>query len=223
MESPPRKGSPLTFVFPQHIYPIVGDSQTGSSCVEKAEAVLSQGVKLIQLREKSLPTGEFVAVARILKALCDSYTAQLVINDRIDIAILVGADGVHLGQDDLAPSEARPLLQPGRIIGFSTHSATQMEAAVRDGAADYLAFGPIFPTQSKQNPAPATGLATLRRIRQACPLPLVAIGGIDRTNLGEVLSTGVDAVAVIGAISGAADPRQSTADLLATRGAFRTR
>jgi thiamine-phosphate pyrophosphorylase len=171
-------------------------------------------VRLLQLRLKTLPTGEVVALARQVKALCANHGARLIINDRVDVARLVDADGVHVGQDDLPPREARALLAPGKIIGFSTHNPTQLAAAARAGEADYLAFGPVFPTRSKHNPDPVVGLDALRAARRACSLPLVAIGGIDGDNLAATLATGVDCAALISAIIDAPDIGRATAAML---------
>ena len=153
-------------------------------------------------------------MARHVKSLCAARGARLIINDRVDIAHLVDADGVHLGQDDLPAAAARALLPAGKIVGLSTHNPQQLAAAVRAGVADYLAFGPVFATQNKRNPDPVAGLEALRAARRACPLPLVAIGGVDSGNLAAVLQTGVDCAAVIGAIVGAPDIGRATAELL---------
>jgi thiamine-phosphate pyrophosphorylase len=122
---------------------------------------------------------------------------------------------VHLGQDDLPPAAARAILGPDKVIGFSSHNLDQVDAAIREGGIDYLAFGPIFATASKRDPDPLQGLAALAAARARCPLPLVAIGGITQATLAEVLAAGADAVALIGAIAGAADPREATRTLLA--------
>jgi thiamine-phosphate pyrophosphorylase len=214
------------FRFPDRLYPIVSLAPVASparatrkrspdpTLLELAEAVLAAGPRLIQLRAKGLPTGELVDLARRIKALCDHHGAALIINDRADVARLVDAAGVHLGQTDLAPQAARRILGPAKVIGYSTHSLAQLEAAVAAGAADYLAFGPIFPTGSKDDPDPVQGLPALREVRRACPLALVAIGGITRATLAEVLAAGADAAAVIGAIAAAADPARATRELL---------
>ena len=199
---------------PDALYPIA-DATPGRDVLAVAEAVLAAGARWLQLRAKDARTGELVALARAVKARADAVGARLIINDRADVAELVGAAGVHLGQDDLPPAAARAILGPGRIVGLSTHSIDQVDAAVRAGDIDYVAFGPIFVTASKRNPDPTQGLAGLAAARARCPLPLVAIGGIDQTNVASVLAAGADAVAIIGAIAGAPDPEQATRDLLA--------
>jgi len=139
----------------------------------------------------------------------------LIVNDRVDVAALVGAAGVHLGQEDLPAAAARAQLGPRAIIGLSTHDPVQLDAAVREGIADYLAYGPVFVTTSKARPDPTQGLAALAAARRRCPHPLVAIGGIDGDRLADVLATGADAVAVIAAIARAGDPEAATRTLLA--------
>jgi|MudIll2142460700_1097286.scaffolds.fasta_scaffold344226_2 thiamine-phosphate diphosphorylase len=201
----------MAFHFPSPLYPIVDPvGVPGRAHVELAEAVVAAGIRLFQLRVKQQPTGVFVEVARAVKAIADRGGAQLIINDRADIARLLDAAGVHLGQDDLPPEAARVVLGPRKVIGWSTHNPAQLEAAARAGVADYLAFGPIFPTQSKERPDPAQGVATLAAVRRLTSRPLVAIGGISAATVADVLRAGADAVAVIGAIAQAADPCAAT-------------
>ncbi len=152
--------------------------------------------------------------------LTDRAGARLIINDRVDVAKLVGAAGVHLGQDDLPVAAARSLLGPTAIIGFSTHNLDQVTAAARAAVADYIGFGPIFPTTSKERLDPLQGLAGLRHIRPHIRLPIVAIGGITEAQAAEVLATGADAVAMIGAIVRAADATAAVRGLLARMAAM---
>jgi len=206
----------MPFQFSAPLYPIADTlDRTDRTYVELTEAILSAGVGLVQLRVKKASTRAFVEFARAVKASTDRRGAQLIINDRPDIARLVDAAGVHLGQDDLPPVAAREILGPGKILGFSTHSAAQTEAAVRAGFANYLAFGPIFATESKERPDPEQGLQGLRQARRLCPLPLVAIGGVCGANMDAVFRSGADAVALIGAITRADDPGAATRSLLA--------
>ncbi len=201
-------------LFPHPLYPIADPAgRPGRSHVALVEAMVSAGIRFLQLRVKHESTRAFIDIARAAKAVTDRAGAALIINDRADIARLVDAAGVHLGQDDLPPRVAREILGPAKLIGFSTHSPTQIEAAVRAGGIDYVAFGPIFPTRSKENPDPVQGLETLREVRRLCPLPLAAIGGITAANLLDVLQT-ADAVAVISAITDADDPEEATRRLL---------
>jgi thiamine-phosphate pyrophosphorylase len=203
------------FRFPCPVYPIIDPgNRPDRSHVELAEATLTGGARFVQLRIKSGTTRDFVDIARTVKRLTDRFAAALIINDRADIAQLVEAAGVHLGQDDLSATDARKYLGAGKIIGVSTHNLAQAREVIEGGDADYLAFGPIFPTASKNNPDPVQGLAELRRVREHCRLPLVAIGGITRETLPEVLRAGADAIAVIGAIAQQNDPCDATRDLL---------
>ena len=195
----------MAFAFSDPLYPIA-DAAGGRDAVALAVAILAGGATLLQLRAKDAATAELVALARAIKARTDAAGARLIINDRADVARLVGAAGVHLGQDDLPPAAARAILGPAAVIGFSTHSQEQVAAALRDGAIDYLAFGPIYATTSKRGADPAQGLVALSAVRTRCALPLVAIGGIDASTVADVLAAGADAVAVIGAVAGAADP-----------------
>jgi len=204
----------LVPLFPQPLYPIA-DAVPGRDVVGLAAAILAGGARVVQLRAKDAATGELVALARAVKIHADAVGARLIINDRADVARVVDAAGVHLGQDDLPPAAARALLGPDKIVGFSTHTLAQVDEALRAGHFDYLAFGPIFATASKRNPDPVQGVAALRDVRRRCPLPLVAIGGIDASTIGDVIAAGADAAALIGAIAGAHDPALATRDLLA--------
>lgn len=155
------------------------------------------GATLIQLREKQLAPREFYREAEEALRVARSCGARLIINDRVDIALALSADGIHLGQDDLPPETARELLGERAIIGFSTHNVEQAKVAARLPV-DYIAIGPIFETTSKEKPDPVVGLDGLRRVRQIVgEIPLVAIGGIRRESIVEVLAAGADSVAVI--------------------------
>ena len=196
----------MPFTFPTPLYPIIdtlGDPR--GSHVELARAVLDGGARFLQLRVKHQPTQRFVEIARAVKKLTDGARAQLIINDRPDIAQLVDAAGVHLGQQDIPAAAARRVLGATKIVGVSTHNLEQAEAAARDGSADYLGYGPIFPTASKDHPDPVQGLDGLRRVRARITLPLVAIGGITAATMPDVLNAGADAVAMISEIIRAAD------------------
>lgn len=205
---------PANFSFPHRLYPIVDTlGEPRLSHVELAQAMLDAGVRLLQLRVKDTPTGRCVEIARAVKAAADRVGALLIVNDRCDIARLVDAAGVHLGQDDLPVANARALLGPHKIVGLSTHNSAQVEAAVRAGVANYIGFGPIFPTASKARADPVQGLEGLRRLRHDA-LPLVAIGGITARTMPDVLAAGADAVAMIGDIVRAHDVRDTVYRLL---------
>lgn len=196
----------MAFSFPSHLYPIIDTlGDPARSYTALAQAVLDAGVRFLQLRVKGAPTGRHVEIARAVKALTDRVGAQLVINDRADIARLIDAAGVHVGQDDLPPAAARVVVGPGKIVGFSTHNLDQVVRAAADGGIDYVGFGPVFSTSSKDRPDPVVGLDGLRRARAAVDLPIVAIGGITRTTMAAVLAAGADAVAMIGEIVAARD------------------
>lgn len=197
----------MPFEFPQPLYPIVDSPSL-------AEAVVGAGVRLFQLRVKGRPTGEHVEIARAVQAIAARAGAKLIVNDRADVARLVGAAGVHLGQDDLPAGAARGILGPDAIVGVSTHNLAQVAAAVRDGVADYIGFGPIHPTRSKADAEPVQGEEGLRAARAACALPIAAIGGLTVQNAGAAIGAGADAVAVIGALAGAPDPAAAACELL---------
>jgi thiamine-phosphate pyrophosphorylase len=207
------------FRFPSRLYPIIdtlGDERR--SYTQLAHAILAPGTPFVQLRAKHLATGAFVQVAREIKALTDAAGAQLIINDRADIARLVDAAGVHLGQEDLPVAAARAILGQDKIVGFSTHNVAQAEAAARSGLVDYIGFGPIFSTASKERPDPVQGLEGLRRVRRAVTVPIVAIGGIAAATLPAVLDAGADAAAMIGEIVRAADVTAAVRRLLERAG-----
>lgn len=186
----------------------------GRPLADVVAAAVQGGVTCVQLREKQLGTREFLAQALILKALLTPLRIPLVINDRIDIALACGADGVHLGQNDLPADEARKLLPPGVFVGWSVESMddVQQSAAL---PVDYLGVSPIFSTPTKTDTKDPWGLEGLAVVRAATPLPLVAIGGIHTGNAREVLRAGADGLAVVSALCTAEDPRAAAAALRA--------
>ena len=182
------------------IYPITDRRLTGLSHAEQVARLCEGGARLIQLREKHLTPREFYLEAESALRVARAYGARLVVNDRADIALALGADGLHLGQDDLRPDAARRVLGDDAIVGFSTHNAEQAAEAARLPVS-YVAIGPVFKTASKENPDPVVGLDTLRRVRSLTQgIPLVAIGGITHANARAVLEAGADSLAVIGAV-----------------------
>jgi len=169
--------------------------RTTTAIVEYARDLASGGATLIQYRNKVGNSREMLSdVREIRRAL--SPDVRLIMNDRADICIAAGYDGVHVGQDDLSPEGARAVVGPKRILGVSTHNLEQLREADA-GPADYIAFGPVFATGSKRNPDPVVGLEGIRAARQATRKPLVGIGGITRANAKSVLEAGADSVAVI--------------------------
>lgn len=184
------------FRLPQ-VYPITDTQISGLSHADQVALFAERGATVVQLREKRGSALEFYEAARAAIAIAAERGVQLIINDRVDIALAVGAAGVHLGQDDLPPDVARRLLGDDAVIGYSTHSVAQALEASRFPI-DYLAIGPIFATSTKENPDPVVGLDGLRAVKAAIgSLPLVAIGGIKPVNIPEVLEAGADSVAMI--------------------------
>ena len=195
------------------LYLIVGSGTAGAAA---AEGALEAGVRILQYRPKE-PTSPDdrtrLEEARILRQLCQRHGALFVVNDRLDLALAVEADGVHLGQDDLPVAVARRLLGPERLIGCSTHAPQQLERAVAAGC-DYVGVGPVNATPTKPGREPV-GLAFVRAAAAASPVPFFAIGGIDAASLPAVLAAGARRVAVVRAITAAPDPRAAAAGLLA--------
>ena len=194
----------MSFHLPK-IYPITDTILSGLSHAEQAKRLIAGGATFIQLREKSNSVGAFCIDADEAINIARSAGANVIINDRVDIALALGASGVHLGQADMPAAAARRLLGDDAIIGFSTHNLEQVKAAL-NLPINYLAFGPIFPTQSKRNPDPVAGLDALGTVRSLTRLPVVAIGGIDKSNVIRVWSAGADCAAIISGI--VAEPAQ---------------
>lgn len=162
-------------------------------------AAVRGGSRLVQVRAKDAADGAYLALAREAVAAARAGSAVLVVNDRPDVALLAGAGAVHLGQDDLAPKDARRVLLPGALLGLSAHDPSQVEAA--DGEpVDYVAVGPVFATRTKRDPHPVIGLAGVRAARARTRRPLVAIGGITADNAASVIEAGADGVAVVSAV-----------------------
>jgi thiamine-phosphate pyrophosphorylase len=184
----------------------------GRPLADVVAAAVQGGVNCVQLREKSLGTREFLAQALLLKKLLGPLRVPLVINDRIDIALACGAEGVHLGQSDLPVTEARKLLPTEVFIGWSVES---MDEVLQSAPlpVDYLGVSPVFATPTKTDTGLAWGLDGLARVRAATRLPLVAIGGIHAGNAREVLRAGADGLAVVSALCAADDPRAAAAGL----------
>jgi len=185
----------------------------GRDLEEILDATIAGGCRLIQLREKEWPSGRLLPLAERLRERCRRGSVTFIVNDRVDLAIAVGADGVHLGQDDLPTRAARPLLRPGMVLGRSIHSVVQAREAQAEGA-DYIAVGSMFPTQTKPN-FELVGPELIRAVRPATKSPLIGIGGITRENVAEVIRAGADGVAVISAVCGAPDPAAATREFLA--------
>lgn len=198
------------------LYAIIDtEALKGRSHVTLAGQAIRGGARIIQLRDKVQTKKELLPIARRLKKLCAEHDVLFIVNDYLDLALAVDADGLHLGQDDLPLEVARRLLPGDKILGGSSTTVEQAVAAQAEGA-DYIAVGSIYPTSSKTStttPAIVVGLETLRRVRRAVTLPLVAIGGITKDNAAEVIAAGADAVAVISAILGAKSPEAASRQL----------
>ena len=181
--------------------------------LDVAEAALSAGATMIQLRDKSKSTEEMLDIASSLRELTRQAGITLIVNDRADVALDVGADGVHLGQNDLPLSYVRRFCTSEMIIGISVKTLDQAIKAAKEGA-DYLGVGPIFSTPSKDDAGEPIGCEIIAQIRDRVKLPLVAIGGITKDNLEEVFKAGADGIAVISAVACAEDMEEATAELL---------
>lgn len=185
----------------------------GRATPEIIRAALAAGVRLIQLREKNMLIDEYHRLAETARALTARAGALLIVNDRLDVAMSVGADGVHLGQTDFPVAAARRLA-PDMMIGASTHSVAEARSAQAAGAS-YINIGPIFPTRTKEHPGRYLGLAGLRKISQKTKIPWTVMGGIKREHIAGLRRCGARIIAVVTAITAAADPEQAARDLLA--------
>ncbi|MEK6604034.1 MAG: thiamine phosphate synthase [Nitrospirota bacterium] len=196
------------------LYLILDPAVAGSrSLADIVSTALDAGVRLFQLRMKISETRKLYEMAAVLCPLVQKGGGTFIVNDRVDVAKAIGADGVHLGQEDLPLADARVILGPGRLIGISTHNLTQA-AEAEAGGADYIGFGPVFPTETKENPDPVVGVEGLREVRALVRIPVVAIGGITAKNAGGVRAAGADGVAVVSAVLAASDPKAAIAELL---------
>ncbi len=191
-------------IIPQGIYGITGDNFAhGKSNLECVKAMIEGGIKIIQYRDKTKSIKEKVKEAREIRELCREHGVVFIVNDHVDIAILVDADGVHIGQDDMDPSDVRKLIGENKIIGLSTHSEEQGMKAYLNPDVDYIGVGPIFPTTTKDT-APV-GLGYLEYAVKNLHLPFTAIGGIKEHNLHEIISRGAKNVCLVSDIVGADD------------------
>jgi thiamine-phosphate pyrophosphorylase len=195
-------------------------ARAGWQLLDLARAFLDGGARFLQLRAKSMPGAELLDASSRLVALARQYDATVVINDRADIARLSGADGVHVGQEDLAPADVRRVVGDSAIVGLSTHTVDQLDKAAA-APVNYLAIGPVFGTVTKDTGYGAVGLEMVReasRRAAARGLPLVAIGGITLARAASVIEAGAASVAVIGDLLASDDPRKRTREFLARLG-----
>ena len=186
--------------------------QSRFSHIELTKQAIAGGADAIQFRHKQGSTREMIQVATEMKRLCNEKRVIFIVNDRIDIAIASEADGVHLGQDDFPIPLARKLLGDNRIIGGSAATMEDAKKCLSDGA-DYVGFGPVYPTGSKDDAGPVSGIDTLRKIVETIPLPIIAIGGIDEVNTPEIIKTGAHGIAVISAVCCKENPEEATKGL----------
>ena len=186
------------------LYAVTDRAWTGKQTLyQQVEAALKGGVTCVQLREKELDQAEFLQEAKELCALCRRYGVPFIVNDNVDIAVACKADGIHVGQEDMAAGEVRRRAGEDMILGVSVHTAEEARQAVRDGA-DYLGLGAVFPTSTNTDAKPMTK-ETLQAICDAAEIPVVAIGGINRYNLLNLAGSGVDGVALVSAVFSAED------------------
>ena len=184
----------------------------GRPMLQIVETAVRGGVSCVQMREKTCTTREFIEQALAIKKFLQSQHIPLIINDRVDVALAVKADGVHLGQTDMPLAMARKIVGDSMLIGISAECLDDALAAAKGGA-DYLGVSPIYDTPTKADTAPALGLAGLQKIRKAVNLPLVGIGGLNAQNAADVIRHGADGVAVVSAIVAADDPQAAAARL----------
>lgn len=191
------------------LYLICDTRPGGDEPEEVLRPALQAGVDIVQLRDKEVPDREIVEAGRVFRRLCDAYDALLIVNDQADLAIACAADGVHLGQDDSDPDEARRVLGPDALIGLSTHSREQIDSARN---VDYIGVGPVYKTPTKPGYEPV-GLELVHWAAEHARVPFFAIGGVDAGNIDDVLGAGADRIAVVRAICDALDPGEAAREL----------
>jgi thiamine-phosphate pyrophosphorylase len=193
------------------LYLVYGGAPDAGALPDLLRGAVAGGVVIVQLREKHLDDDELAAVANAARALCERLGALLVINDRPAVAVAAGADGVHVGQEDMPVAEVRELVGPEMLIGLSTHTPQEIDA-VDPALVDYIGVGPIHATPTKLG-RPAVGLELIRHARAHAPVPFFAIGGLDAHNLQEALEAGAERVCVLRAIAAADDPERAAREL----------
>ncbi len=183
--------------------------QSRFSHMEITRLGIAGGADTIQYRQKSGSTREMIEIARNMKRLCSEAGVTFIVNDRLDVAIAAEADGVHLGQDDFPIPMARELLGEGRIIGGSAATLDEARKCLSEGA-DYVGFGPVYPTSSKDDAGPVSGIDILKQVVEIIPLPIIAIGGVGAENIPDVMRAGAHGIAVISAVCCQDDPEEAT-------------
>lgn len=185
----------------------------GRDLMKSVEEAIKGGVTLVQLREKDISSLDFYNIALKLKKLVNSYNVPLIINDRLDIALAVDAEGLHIGQQDLPIEVARKLLGPGKILGYSASTLEEAVHGDKNGA-DYLGVGAVYATGSKSDAGEPIGIEKLREIKEKVSIPVVGIGGIGLSNIEEVKTTGIDGISLISAILGSQDIEGTSRNLI---------
>jgi len=186
--------------------------QSRFSHMEITRLAIVGGADTIQYRQKSGSTREMIEIARNMKRLCSEADVTFIVNDRLDVAIAVEADGVHLGQEDFPIPMARELLGEGRIIGGSAATLDEARKCLSEGA-DYVGFGPVYPTSSKDDAGPVSGIDILKQVVEIIPVPIIAIGGVGAENIPDVMRAGAHGIAVISAVCCQDDPEKATRSL----------
>jgi thiamine-phosphate pyrophosphorylase len=195
------------------LYLITDRKQTKMPLVAAVRLALEGGVRAIQLREKDLPVRELLSLSREMRALTKEFGARLFINDRVDVAIAVSADGVHLGHQSMPAKAVRKIVGKDMLIGVSTHSLDEAKEA-EAGGADFITFGPIFNTPSKSNIGKPVGLDALKELKNDINIPIFALGGINSGNIAQVLDAGATGVAMISAVFAAEDIKKASSKLI---------
>ena len=195
------------------LYVIIDTRLVCGDIGKTAEDVIAGGADFLQLRAKDLSTREFIEAGTRLSRICKRNQIPFIVNDRVDIALALDSDGVHLGQDDMPVSAARKIYPQGKLIGLSVHSLEEA-AKAKEEKPDYIGVGPVFFTRTKVSAIPPVGTDFIRKIKSGINLPLVAIGGINAENMEEVIAAGADAVAVCSAILSADDIKAATERLV---------
>ena len=186
--------------------------QSRFSHMEITRLAIVGGADTIQYRQKSGSTREMIEIARNMKRLCSEADVTFIVNDRLDVAIAAEADGVHLGQEDFPIPMARELLGEGRIIGGSAATLDEARKCLSEGA-DYVGFGPVYPTSSKDDAGPVSGIDILKQVVEIIPVPIIAIGGVGAENIPDVMRAGAHGIAVISAVCCQDDPEKATRSL----------
>jgi thiamine-phosphate pyrophosphorylase len=195
------------------LYLITDRKQARFPLSEAVRMALQGGVRAVQLREKDLPVRDFLALARDIRKITNEFGAKLFINDRVDIAVAIDADGVHLGHESMPPEAVRKVVGARMLIGVSTHSLEEARAA-EAGGADLITFGPVFTTASKLQYGRPVGIDALKKAAQEVKVPVFGLGGIKRENIHEVMSAGADGIAMISAVFAADDIQRAALDVL---------